>query len=625
MNEQSNNKQSNEYNSPDTELKFLEELVREDTVTSKTYKITKGAFNKAMTYAKAIGQLAGTGIECYGYLLKPADSLDNTVTDIFLAPNQTNQAAYVRVSAEGVYQSSQEIEPKGLMIVGWWHSHGTFSTFHSGTDVRNFEIVLHSIAPRTMYKNEIGQYTYNDQTKELLVNGTKIKGLELPKNSKLEIIRKVEQDPYAYSMVVNMFRSCYLEKITKTLISKEEGFRLNQPIRPALELVNSENDVKYTISEIEDDITSKVELHAGFNRYENGSYTSSAASSVKSSLSNPSKNISKPLTIWNLNKDKKNKYEKVISEFVEKFKDGAPDYLNSFIDGVITKDNSILSKLPKLNELQNVSSIASPNVSQGASSNVSSNATSTELGESGNTNISKISKKVNLEELSTLLNERFENVSEKYCSNQVYDIQRLREEIALHFVNEYANTPSIDVIKKYSKVNTALSSNFDISINSGKALAKYSMERFTDYNNECKHKYKNFIGHFLDNMNTKNYVPISSSFKMSESSRYDEATNELFLYTDRLKIINNMLTTLTFKSEELKFKSFLNDFAEEYQKNPASEKLDSIIEQKLFSIMGVNNFSSYIDRTSYERKGFLGQIFGEVRNYFGGAKNVRQY
>jgi hypothetical protein len=124
-------------------------------------------------------------------------------------------------------------------------------------------------------------------------------------------------------------------------------------------------------------------------------------------------------------------------------------------------------------------------------------------------------------------------------------------------------------------------------------------------------------------MNTKSYVPLSSSFKLSENSKYDKATDKLFLYEDRLKIINNMLTTLSFKSEDLKLKPFLTEFAAEYQKNPSSEKLDLIIEQKLLAVMGVNNFNSYIDRTFYERKGVLGKIFGEVKEYFGGVKNAR--
>jgi proteasome lid subunit RPN8/RPN11 len=592
------NEQSREYKSPDTELKFLEELVREETVASNTYKITKGAFNKAMTYAKAIGQLAGTGMECYGYLLKPSDGLDNTVTDIFLAPNQTNQSAYVRVSAEGVYQSSQEIEPKGMMIVGWWHSHGTFSTFHSGTDVHNFEVVLHSIAPRTMYRNEKGQYTYNAQTKELLVNGTKIKGLELPEDSQLEVIRKVEQDPYAYSMVVNMYRSCYLEKITKKLISREEGFVLNPPSRPALELVNAENDVKYTISEIEDDITSKVEITNGFSRFGNGSYNGYNNNSFKKSTFDKQSSTQK--IDW-LNINKANKVEKVdphtnvISQFVEKFKNGTPEYLNDFVDGLLKQEKSVLLKL-------NESSTNSQAV-----------------------NTANTAKKVDLEELSAVLTERFENVAEKYASNDVYDIQRLRDEMAWHFVSDYAADSSHDVVKKFIKLNSVISNNFDVAVNAGKALAKYSMERFTDYNNECKHKYKNFIGHFLDNMNTKDYVPISASLKMSKNSRYDQATDRLFLYNDRLDIINNMLTTLSFKSDELKFKPFLNAFAEEYQKDPASEKLDSIIEKKLLSTLDNGNFSSYADRASYERKGVLGKIFSEVKNYFGGVKNVGYY
>ncbi|MGV8087386.1 MAG: Mov34/MPN/PAD-1 family protein [Candidatus Woesearchaeota archaeon] len=630
-----------EYQSPDTELKFLEALVNEDkslsTTNSATYKITNGAFNKAMTYAKAIGQLAGTGMECYGYLLKPADSLDNVVTDIFLAPNQTNQSAYVRVSAEGVYQSSQEIEPKGLMIVGWWHSHGTFSTFHSGTDVRNFEIVLHSIAPRTMYKNEKAQYTYNKDTKELMITGVKLKGIELPDDAQLDVIRKVEQDPYAYSMVVNMRREYYLEKISKKLISKEAGFKLFPPIRPTLELVTIDNDVKYTISEIEDDITGKVEIHNNYSNNHSNGYSNNYTDLSKKNAS-----------FFNLNKTNKiniaSTYKnKLISKFIENLKSETPEYLNAFIEGIINKDNSILSKLPvsseKVSDLSKSSDIKSENT-QANSNNAADSNNQSNLNDKTNSNSSNTileqnsskssrsilnSKKVNLEELSTLLNERFENIPERYNSNKVYDIHNLREEIALHFINEYSLNPSQDIVTKFAKINNALSENFDISVNAGKALSKYSMERFTDYNNECKHKYKNFIGHFLSNMDTTKYVSLDSSFDVSKNSKYDKATEELFLYHNRLRIINNMLTTLTFKSNQSKFKSFFSEFSSEYQKNPESEKLDLIIEQKLLSPMGVNDFSTYVDRVSYERKGIITNIFSEVKKYFGGSKNVKHY
>ncbi len=601
-NEQKNiGNKNTEYQSPDTELKFLEALVKEDKVISNnsnnnTFKITKGAFNKAMTYAKAIGQIAGTGIECYGYLLKPADSLDNVVTDIFLAPNQTNQAAYVRVSAEGVYQSSQEIEPRGLMMVGWWHSHGTFSTFHSGTDVHNFETVLHSIAPRTLYKNEKGQYTYNEDTKELMINGAKIKGVSIPTDAQIEVIRKVEQDPYAYSMVVNMRRDYYLEKITKTLVSKELGFKLNPPVRPTLELVNVANDVKYTISEIEDDITSKVEINSGFNAFSN-SYTGSYWTPKKTTFVNYPSNIIKK-------NNKNNKYEETIFNFADKLTNGIPDYLVEFVDGLMKQEKSVLSKL---------------------NSSPSKDDTKDNIKDNGG--VLTKDKQVDLVDLCVLLSDRLENVSDKYSLAKSYDINRLREELILHFIHSYSTEPTIDVVNKFARINSNVSNNFDIAVNAGKSLAKYSMERFTDYNSECKHKYKNFIGHFLDSMNTNNYSSLSSGFKFGESSKYDKATDKLFLYEDRLKIINNMFTTLTFKSEELKLKPFLMDFAEEYQKNPASEKLDSIIEQKLFSVMGVtgNNLESYVDRTSYERKGIIGKIFGEVKDYFGGAKNARQY
>ena len=73
------------------ELKVMQAL-RDDEKKNDNEKkrlaISKGAFAKAMLYAKLVTRIAGGGMECYGYLLKDKNSLDDNIIDIHFADEQ---------------------------------------------------------------------------------------------------------------------------------------------------------------------------------------------------------------------------------------------------------------------------------------------------------------------------------------------------------------------------------------------------------------------------------------------------------------------------------------------------------------------------------------------------------
>jgi len=546
-------------NTTETELKILETLVNNNQDNhSNNFRITKGAFSKAMTYAKVIGKIAGGGMECYGYLLKPSDSLDNIITDIYFAADQSDSSAYVRVSEEGVYQASQELDPKGYMIVGWWHSHGTFSTFHSGTDVDNFKVVLHSIAPLTMFRKEKSAFTYNREIKELTVNGVKIKGVELQENlSGIEVIKKVEQDPYAFSMVVNMFEEYYLEKQTKTLSVNNKSYHLNNPTRPLLETVNKENDVEFVISQIEDDVTGKVHMRTQLQ-----------------------KSVERVNNFYNPEENKK-----LIREFSKKAVKSRIDSVRNYLSAVMNDSK---------NPLQ---------------------AGKAEEGFS-----------ISEEKLEEKLLEQKKDIPTSYCLNQAYDIQSLRDELNLHFMKDYVESPDkvSETAEKYASFNSMINKYFELSVRAGKSLSKYSMERFTDYDNEVSHKYRNFVSHFVDNLRTDEYVSMSESLKTSDKKKYDQANKDLYLYYDRLKIINNLMSSLVFKEDERRHEGFLKEFADEFDKNPKSENLDRIIEKGLLpKNADEKTIVRYQDRKNYERKGIFPKVMTHIKTYFGGKYNGR--
>lgn len=532
----------------ENDLKMMDALLNEERPKNKnTFKITRGAYNKAMTYAKAIGKIAGTGIECYGYLIKPNDSMDDTITDIIFAENQSVQSAYVRVDPEGIYHTARDIEEMGYMPVGWWHSHGTFSPFHSGTDVNNFKVVLHSIASKTMFRKEKSSFVYDRDKKELLVNGSKIKNLELSENlSQVEVIKSVEQEPYAYSMVVNMYGNHYLEKITKTLISREEGHRLNQPTRPRLEIIDVEDDITYKISTIEDDITAKV--YVGIP-------------------------LEEPVVRTNYSLDKK-RNERTITAFKNKALKSKSEFIKNYLTRIMQDSKTpLVSQAPEEMAYQ-------------------------------------------IDTLEEKLQKTYGETPSEYNVAQSYDIQSLRKEMNLHFMEEYAQKESKGVIEKYTKMNDSVQEKFLLAIEAGKALANYSMERFTDYNNKSPHKYTNFISQIVDNLCTSKYTTFKESFNKSTRNRYEVGSSDLFLYYDRLKVVNNIMTSLTFGKDN-EFKEFLDEFGQEYKENPMSSNLDKLIEEKLLSDSD-KDLESFQNRTNYERKGVFPTFMGNVRRYFGG-------
>jgi len=137
----------------DEEVKECECSNKKRNLFSQVY-ITKGALKKAYTYAKLACDVFGQSVECYGYLITPKDKKDRVVRDVYLAKQEVS-AAYVSITGEDVINAGKEIDKMGYKVLGWWHSHANFSTFHSSTDDANMKRVLNAIAPTnqaTYYK-----------------------------------------------------------------------------------------------------------------------------------------------------------------------------------------------------------------------------------------------------------------------------------------------------------------------------------------------------------------------------------------------------------------------------------------------------------------------------------------
>ena len=120
--------------------------VRKRNLISQVY-ITSPALEKAYRYAELVCDVLKESLECYGYLITPKDTNDRVARDVYLAANQEASSAGVEVSGQGIIESGREIDKIGFRVLGWWHSHADFDTFHSSTDNKNMLKILNVIAP----------------------------------------------------------------------------------------------------------------------------------------------------------------------------------------------------------------------------------------------------------------------------------------------------------------------------------------------------------------------------------------------------------------------------------------------------------------------------------------------
>lgn len=120
------------------------ETLRKITEEYGTIPILGSALKKMMAYAR----LAGSS-EIYGFLLSPEDKNDGIVREAMLARNQHASSASAGLSSEAAAMAKADIENAGRIALGFWHSHGGFSVFHSGTDDHNLDALLGSFVGNT--------------------------------------------------------------------------------------------------------------------------------------------------------------------------------------------------------------------------------------------------------------------------------------------------------------------------------------------------------------------------------------------------------------------------------------------------------------------------------------------
>ncbi len=234
----------------------IKEAAKKEAGPAKV-NITPGALLKAKTYARLVERITGSANECYGFLLAMKDDDTDLVVDAYLADNQVYSGGYCKIDGEDVVRAAEAVDPKGYKIVGWWHSHARFGVFHSGTDVNNFETVVHSVAPNTL-KTEYEDVKLEDLVKngKLDLGGYAINAEHL----KDADVKKKNSSSWAYSVVVNILGDVYTEVQAKELGPDNKWVLKNPKKAAGFMLSEIETDVSIDAKLMEDEVYKKLKV-----------------------------------------------------------------------------------------------------------------------------------------------------------------------------------------------------------------------------------------------------------------------------------------------------------------------------------------------------------------------------
>jgi hypothetical protein len=534
---------------------------------NRKLRITRGAHDKIQLYADLTSRITHTGMECYGYLLKPKWGTDDLITNIYFADDQQVNSAYVRVPVEGIKKAMDEVDKMDYEIVGWWHSHDTMPTFHSGTDERNFRKILDGISPHTIFRNESAPYIVDEKNQRVVFEDYALldlssEELKIFKEKQIKTIKKNSDQPYAFSMVVNNFGNRYLEKITKTFDKTEGEFKVNNPIHPKLEIVDTENDLEFLVADVEWDVREKIVLNGR-------GYT----------------NFNSTPTLINI--ESENDLGKTVDNFSKhlvNYVKQKGDYSQSVMNLLFNQSSNVFNEILTLKK-QNVDDIERKECTL---KNLSENKSfkrniQNYFEELESEKYSKWRKKIHMFDRQHIIGMR---LMQDICMID----ENLDKEGRLALQNK--------VFEKYHNIALRLNNSFDIADKAMKTMTKYAMETITDYKDAKGHKYKNLIGELL----TKFCVSNATSFERETQSILDSPRdcirNNLFIWEDRFNICDQLVIDIyqlkigsIYKLPELtqqrkKTVQFLHDFAKCYVDSPG--QIDVLIEENLLGMYGVN-------------------------------------
>ena len=128
----------------------------------KELTITKQALDKANYIANRTKELSNWDLEIYMYLLGDETETGYVVNDIFIGRKQIVSGSDCKLSDEGSFESLDMIASQDRNIIGWAHSHASFTTFHSGTDYDNLDsfISMYGLRKEVVVEDDLNFIKY---------------------------------------------------------------------------------------------------------------------------------------------------------------------------------------------------------------------------------------------------------------------------------------------------------------------------------------------------------------------------------------------------------------------------------------------------------------------------------
>lgn len=534
-------------------------------------RITRGVNRKAQLYAELTREITGTSMECYGYLLRPKWSTENLITNIQFADEQLVTSGDVIVPVEGIIRARKALDLKGYEIVGWWHSHGELPVFHSGTDKRNFLKVLNGVSPTTIFRHEVAEYIIEEAERRVTFENYALTDLspaeiELFKKRQIKTVKKVEQEPNAFSMVVNVYGDRYLEKLTKSKDPRTGNYSIiNKPTKPQLELVDVPHDLEFRVADLEFEIRDKIIVNNG-SHYDLG-------------RSRRQQDRSKEFSYVDC-------FIRGLTRYVKrngKYKAAAQAILNGDMTDVFA---AVLS-------FGNSESTTASNDNNGRS--VKQNLISY-LEDVSTEDYSNWRKKIHFFERKHIIAARF---MQTFCN------------VTKHYGSFQATKMQNQVFEEAYNLADNLTRSFELANKGMKALTKYAMEDTTDYENTARHKYKNLIGAIVTKICKKDIFSFEAAATDVVETQKTPERKKVFIWKDRFNICDQLIIDAYQTDynpteqrdneiglgDDLGLLGFIDKFADLYNTDPS--KVDSLIETQLLSKLGVTEekYSLFRDST----------------------------
>lgn len=548
-------------------------------------RISRGAYEKIKLYANLTSKITHIGMECYGYLLRPKWSPDDLITNVYFADEQLDQQAHTLVPVEGIRRAMAAVDRMDYEIVGWWHSHGEINTFHSETDKRNFRKVHDGISPHTIFRYEDAPYIVDESNNRVVFENYALtdlseEELQIFRNRQVKALKKVEQDPYAFSMVVNNRDERYLERITKTMDRATGEFKRNEPVFPRFETVDVENDLEFLVADVEWEVREKIILQ-GYGSYQQ----------LKWERNNRNAEIGEKI-ILDANIDD---FIDNLTRYVRQRGKYALYAFNILFDG----DSDIFKE---------VAAVKTEDVAKQERKGYT------------------VKVKDERDSIKDNLKVYFEGLSEEKYSMWRQKIHLFDREhiLARRFMEEFCETgkkstngersaSQSKVFEKYHNLALRLNNSFEIADKAMKAMTKYAMENVTDYSGKRNHRYKNLIGTILTKLCGKDLLSFERAVQLASSSRQSCNRKDIFIWEDRFDICDQLIIDAyqlksgsIYKSAELaeerkRSLKFFEEFARYYDSEPG--KIDELIESEILGRSGVSakKYSRFSD-SNYKRR-----------------------